>query len=90
MKRYTNQELENFLDDLESDLVERKESFKGDISKKARQSICAFANDLPNRNQAGVLFIGVRDDGSPSKLSITEELLLTLSDIYFRHSFQIK
>jgi len=28
MKRYTDEELENFLNDLESDLVERKESFR--------------------------------------------------------------
>lgn len=34
MKRYTDQELENFLNDLESDLVERKESFKGDDPKR--------------------------------------------------------
>jgi len=81
MKRYTDQELENFLNDLESDLVERKESFKGDVPKKARQAVCAFANDLPNRNQAGVLFIGVKDDGTPSGFSITDELLLTLSDM---------
>ena len=81
MKRYTDLELENFLNDLESDLVERKESFRGDVPKKARQAVCAFANDLPNRNQAGVLFIGAKDDGTPSGFSITDELLLTLSDM---------
>ena len=81
MKHYSDQELENFLHDLESDLVERKESFEGDVPKKARQVVCAFANDLPSRNQAGVLFIGAKDDGTPSGFSITDELLLTLSDM---------
>jgi len=47
------------LDDIESDRVERKESIAdGD---KIRQAICAFANDLPDHKQPGVLFIGVND-----------------------------
>ena len=37
LKRYTDAELEGFLDDLESDRVERKETFKGDVPQKARQ-----------------------------------------------------
>ena len=81
MKRYTDKELEDFLNDLESDFVERKESFKGDVPKKARQAICAFANDFPHRDQAGVLFIGVKDCGEPSNITIDDQLLLTLSDI---------
>lgn len=48
MIKYTDQELLHMLEDLESDRVERKESFSGDVSKKAREAICAFANDLPN------------------------------------------
>jgi len=81
MKRFDDQELAALLDDLESDRVERKESFKGDIPKKARQAVCAFANDLPNHNQPGVLFIGAKDDGSPSGLSISDELLRSLADM---------
>jgi ATP-dependent DNA helicase RecG len=42
MKRFDNPDLEALLDDLESDLVERKQSFKGDTPKKARQAVCAF------------------------------------------------
>lgn len=78
---YTDKQLEALLDDLESDLAERKESWKGDAPDKGRQSICAFANDLPSHQKTGVLFVGVKDDGNPSGLPITDELLRTLSDI---------
>ncbi len=59
LKRYTDAELEGFLDDLESDRVERKETFKGDVPPKARQAICAFANDLPGHDEPGV-FLSVQ------------------------------
>ncbi len=75
-------ELEALLDDLESDCVERKESFsRGGMRDKARQAVCAFANDFPNRNVPGILFIGARDDGKPSGLPITDDLLLQLADM---------
>lgn len=47
MITYTDTEMEQLLDDLESDLIERKESWKGDAPDKGRQAVCAFANDLP-------------------------------------------
>lgn len=81
MKPRTEQELEALLDDIESDRVERKRSFKGDVPKKARQAVCAFANDLPDHNQPGILFIGAKDDGTPSHEPITDELLRDLSDM---------
>lgn len=81
MKRFSDLELEALLNDTESDLAERKKSFKGDTPKKGRQAVCAFANDLPNYNKPGVLFIGAWDDGSPSNEPITDELLRTLADI---------
>ncbi len=81
MKRFSDTELEAFLDDLESDLIELKQSFKGDTPQKARQAVCAFANDLPNHNQPGVLFIGAKDDGTPSQEPITDELLRKLADM---------
>jgi len=67
MKTFSNEELEALLNDVESDLTERKQSFEGDTPKKARQAVCAFANDLPNHQQVGVLFIGAKDDGAPSE-----------------------
>ncbi len=81
MKRFSNIELETLLNDTESDLAERKQSFRGDTPKKARQAVCAFANDLPNHNQPGVLFVGAKDDGSPSNEPITDELLRALADM---------
>jgi ATP-dependent DNA helicase RecG len=81
MKRYTDAELEALLDDTESDLAERKQSFMGDVPSKARQAVCAFANDLPNHNQAGVLFIGAKDNGTPSNEPITDRMLLSLADM---------
>ncbi len=81
MIRLNDDELLALLNDIESDRAERKKSFTGDVAKKARQAICAFANDLPGYNQPGVLFIGAHDNGSPSKLEITDQLLLSLADM---------
>jgi ATP-dependent DNA helicase RecG len=80
MRSYTDQELEQLMADLESDLVERKEGLKGDLAKKARQAVCAFANDLPDHRRAGVLFIGVDDAGQPVGLPITDAVLLLMAD----------
>lgn len=76
-----DKELEALLADLESDRVERKESGKGDTPEKARQAICAFANDLPDHRRPGVVFVGAKDDGTPSGLEVTDELLRQLSDM---------
>jgi ATP-dependent DNA helicase RecG len=79
--RNTDEQLETLLADIESDLAERKESWKGDAPDTGRQAVCAFANDLPDHRRPGVLFVGARNDGTPSNLPITDELLRTLSDI---------
>lgn len=42
---------------------------------KLRRTICAFANDLPNHDQPGVLFVGLDDDGECAGLSIDDSLL---------------
>jgi len=78
---YTDEQLEELLTDIESELVERKGSWQGDAPERGRQAVCAFANDLSDRQQAGVLFVGAKDDGTPSGLTITDELLRTLADI---------
>lgn len=70
--------LTRLLQDLASDRVERKVSSAD--GEKIRQAICAFANDLPNHQQPGVLFIGVSDDGHCAHLTITDTLLTTLAD----------
>lgn len=74
-----DRELEELLLDLESDRVERKASSSD--RERIRQTICAFANDLPGHNAPGVLFIGINDDGTCAGLNITDELLRTLSDM---------
>jgi len=79
--RYTDETLESLLSEIESDLAERKETWKGDAPDTGRQAVCAFANDLPDHRKPGVLFVGAKNNGAPSGLPITDELLRTLSDI---------
>ena len=67
--------------DLESDLVERKESLRGDSPTRIREAVCAFANDLPDHRRPGVVFVGADDNGNPSGIDITDRLLLQLADI---------
>ncbi len=75
----TVSELESLRGDLESDRVERKESVSD--NNRIKQAICAFANDLPDHQQLGVVFIGVRDNGTCANLPITDQLLLTLANM---------
>ncbi len=81
MTNYSDHDLEALLDKPESDLAERKESFRGDAPTTVREAVCAFANDLPDHRRAGVVFIGAKDDGTPAGLSVNDELLLNLADI---------
>jgi ATP-dependent DNA helicase RecG len=59
--------------DLESDRVERTESTQD--TRKFRDAICAFANDLSGHGQPGYLLVGVTDKGKPSGLTVTDKLL---------------
>jgi len=70
-------ELEALLADIESDRVERKASLAD--RERIREAICAFANDLPEHGRPGVIFVGVREDGSCANLAITDELLRALA-----------
>ena len=76
---YSNAELAAMLADAETDLVERKETFDGGAATTVRQAICAFANDLPNHRRAGVIFVGVGDDGIPTGIEVNDALLLRLA-----------
>ena len=73
----TLEELERLMTDLESDRIERKQGLQ---PERMRQAVCAFANDLPGHGAAG-FFVGVTDDGQPTGLLITDELLRILSDM---------
>ncbi len=81
MNLFTDIELTALLDDPESDRAERKKAWAGSAPDTVRQAVCAFANDLPNRALPGVVFIGANDDGTPSRIDITDILLRTLSDV---------
>ncbi|MCL4433932.1 MAG: putative DNA binding domain-containing protein [Actinobacteria bacterium] len=82
MQALDDQTLNGLLLDLESDRVERKQSFTGSVPTKVREAVCAFANDLAGHQGPGVVFIGAQDDGSPAEgFSVTDELLRSLADI---------
>jgi ATP-dependent DNA helicase RecG len=74
----SDDELRQCLSNLEADNVERTES-RTDKDKFGR-AICAFANDLPDRRQTGVLFVGVRDNGDCANVEVDEKLLQTLME----------
>lgn len=79
MTRIPEVELMRLLSDLESDRVERKESLSG--KDRIAQAICAFANDMPDHREPGVLFVGAKDDGSGANLTVTDKLLLDLASL---------
>ena len=79
MATYSDAEIEALMVDIESDLVERKESAAD--GRKIRRNICAFANDLPGNGRPGVVFVGVRDDGSCASLPIDDALLTQLANV---------
>ncbi|MCL2324933.1 MAG: putative DNA binding domain-containing protein [Proteobacteria bacterium] len=72
----TLEQLQVLLADLESDRIERTTSTSH--TDKFAQAVCAFANDYPNHRQPGYLIVGVDDNGVPSGLSVTDQLLQNL------------
>lgn len=82
MSYFTDAQLEAMMVDVESDRAERKQSFQGDAPQKAREAVCAFANDLAGHGEPGAVFIGVHDNGTPMPgFVLTDELLRSLADI---------
>lgn len=75
----TNEELAALLLDLESDRVERKASASD--RSGIRRAICTLANDLPDHQAPGVIFVGVANDGKCADLAITDELLQNLAQM---------
>ena len=75
----TEDQLNELLLDLETDRIERTQSASN--ADKFGQAICAFANDLPNHRLPGYLLIGVKDNGTLSGLTVTDELLKNLGGI---------
>jgi len=82
MSYYNDAQLEAMMADLESDRVERKQSFQGDAPKKVREAVCAFANDLAGHGAPGVVLIGVHDNGTiMPRFVVSDELLLSLASV---------
>lgn len=75
----TTDEIRAMLLDVENDRVERTISTTN--TDKFGQAICAFANDLPNHNLPGYLFLGVTEDGAVSGINVTDELLKNIAAI---------
>jgi len=61
--------------------VEFKESLQGNAAERVREAICAFANDLPGAKQTGIVIIGLRDDGTPANIAVTDEMLVKLDSM---------
>jgi ATP-dependent DNA helicase RecG len=72
-------ELRKLLADAEADRVERTISTKD--TDKFSEAVTAFSNDLPNHGLPGYLVIGVDDDGKPSGLTVTDQLLQSLGGL---------
>lgn len=64
------------LAEAEADRIERTTST--DNTGKFSEAVTAFANDLPHHRLPGYLVIGVNDDGTPSGLLVTDQLLQNL------------
>jgi len=78
----TDEEIVTLLERPESDRLERKAALSGERVKNAvGQAICAFANDLPNHKQPGLIVIGLHDDGSCAGTEIDDALLRTLASL---------
>lgn len=72
-------ELEALLKDLESDRAERTVSLAD--TTKFSEAVCAFANDMPNHDKPGYLFVGCKPDGTANGDAITDQLLQNLAAI---------
>jgi len=78
----TDEEIIALLGRPESDRLERKAALSGErVKKEVGQAICAFANDLPNHRQPGLIVIGPSDDGSCAGTPIDDALLRTLASL---------
>lgn len=81
MRNFTDEELLQIIAGDEADRVEFKASLSGDSPGKIREDICAFANDLPNHEEPGFVFVGVKKDKTIVGLQVTDELLRQLADM---------
>lgn len=79
--RLDDQELERLLKEGENFRVEFKEALTSRTRKAITEAVCAFANDLPGSGFPGIVFVGVDDEGQPTGLDITDEMLRQLAGL---------
>ncbi len=79
--RLDDDELARLIEGAESTRVEFKETLGGNARERLREAICAFANDLPGSGRPGIAVVGLRDDGTPAGIVVTDEMLRTLADM---------
>ncbi len=79
MQRFTDEELMQIIASGESDRVEFKQSLSSNALEKIREAICAFANDLPNHEKPGFVFVGVKDNKTIVGLSEPNQSIEQLS-----------
>ena len=65
----------------ESTRVEFKERLAGNAADRLREAVCAFANDLPGTGLPGIAVVGLRDNGAPVGINVTDQLLHSLADM---------
>ena len=86
-KWYSEDELRALAGGPEGELVEWKSGFDDIGSKSLRKTVCAFANDLRGDGKPGVIFVGIRDDGSLSGVEIDDSLMKNLAGVLDDHRF---
>ena len=79
--RLDDEVLAALVEEGEGPRLEFRETLQGDAPERIREAVCAFANNLSGAGRAGVVVVGLRDDGTPSGLPITDALLRQLADI---------
>lgn len=73
LMKHSDAEVEILFRAGESDLAERKRSTG--LKAEILEAICAFSNDLPDNQKAGVIFVGVNDDGTCAKQTFSDKTL---------------
>lgn len=79
--RLDDDELARLIEGGESARVEFKETLGGGARDRIREAICAFANDLPGSGSPGIVVVGLKDDGTPANIAVTDDMLRTLADM---------
>ena len=79
--RLEDAEIERMMAHGEDFRVEYKETLGGDAPVRIREAVCAFANDLPGSGKAGVVFVGVGNDGEPRRIDVSDRMLVDLTYI---------